>query len=145
MGSWGYILYWLRTQTLYTRNTREATQLAVSEERDTLGISFYSEFATYHINDRHKNSEQYLDTLYQMCSKSKWPKAEGIYLWIKGRYYDKQGNMDEALRLYNQASDTLRNAGPPYKDLGMALVGAGFVLLNTGLYEESLAYPQRGI
>lgn len=105
--------------------------------KDSVLVARYAAYAEYQINDNYPGSEQIIDTLETFALQSAWPKAHGIYLRIKGRFYDNQGNMDEALNYYNLAIDTLRASGPPYDDLASALVGAGFVLLNTQLYQQS--------
>jgi len=106
--------------------------------RDSTSIQIYATYTISQINHRHTSSAQFLDSLEQMCAVSSWPKANGIFLRVKARFYDVSGNMDKALHFYNLAIDTLRMAGPNYANLSTALIGAGFVLLNTGLHKESL-------
>ena len=140
---WMHVLIAQRADSLYKRY-QETALMDSPAERDSLSISYYADFAVYQINDNHPDGELFLDTLNQLCRTSTWPKAEGIFLRVRGRYFDRQGNMDEALNMYNRAIDTLKQAGAPYGDYSTALVGAGFVLLNTGLYEESLATLRNG-
>ncbi len=105
--------------------------------KDSMLVASYAAYAEYQINDNYPGSEEIVDTLESFSLQSTWSKAHGMYLRIKGRFYDNQGNMDEALNYYNLAIDTLRASGLPYDDLASALVGAGFVLLNTQLYQQS--------
>lgn len=140
---WIHILLAQGSDSLYNRY-QESTLIDSPAERDSLSISSYADYAIYQINENHESAELFIDTLYQLCQASTWPKAEGIYFRVRGRYFDRQGNMDEAMNMFNQAIDTLKQAGPPYDDYSTALVGAGFVFLNTGLYEESLATLREG-
>ena len=140
---WMHVVIAQDVDSLYKRY-QETALIKSPVERDSLSISYYADFAVYQINDKHKDAELFLDSLQQLCRASTWPKAEGIFLRVRGRYFDRQGNMDEALNMYNRAIDTLKQVGPPYGDYSTALVGAGFVLLNTGLYEESLKTLKEG-
>lgn len=128
---------------LYQRY-QESTQLPSGEERDSQIVRAYATYAVYRINERYQASALLLDTLTQLAAESSWPKAQGILLNAKGRYYDVQGNMDQALRFYHQAVDTLRSAQPDYQDLSTSLIGAGFILLHTGYHQEALATIREG-
>lgn len=112
--------------------------------RDSSQVRAYAAFAIYQINDKDPDAERYLDTLRQLTAFSAWPKSYGIMMRVQGRYFDVQGDMDAALNYYNQAIDTLRHTGPNYEDLSTALIGAGFVLLNTGLYDQSFQTLKEG-
>ena len=117
---------------------QQAQSLEPPLHRDTFSIERYAAYAIWQLNDMDENSESIVDTLFQMTTLSSWPRAQGIYLHVLALFHDKAGNMDEALKNYNLAIDTLRVAGPTSPYLAVALRGAGFVLLNTGLYSESL-------
>ncbi len=119
------------------RNYLKTQALDDARERDTLSIIAYSQYTEYQINDNHPDAQLMVDSLASLTQASTWQKSYGIYLRILGRFYDTQGNMDEALNYYNLAIDTLRASGPPFGDLSSAMIGAGFVLLNTQLYEQS--------
>jgi len=122
----------------------EATQFLDPVQKDTQEIVRYANYAIYQINNNHLASEQIVDTLQTLVADSRWPKAQGILLRVKGRYFDAYGDMDEALRHYNLAIDTLRQCGAPYRDLSTALIGAGFVLLNTQLLAQSFRTLKEG-
>ena len=124
--------------TLY----KQAQSLEPPIHRDTTAIERYTAYAIWQLNAMHTDSEAFVDTLYQITSSSSWPRAVGAYLHVKALFHDKEGNMDEALKYYNLAIDTLRVVGPASLDLAIALRGAGFVLLNTGLYTEALVTLQ---
>ncbi|MEM9721391.1 MAG: ATP-binding protein [Bacteroidota bacterium] len=123
---------------------KEAQFLEPALHRDTMSIERYAAYAKKQLNNGHQDAEAIVDTLYQLTSASAWPRGGGIYLHVKGFFHDREGNMDEALKYYNLAIDSLRVVAPYSKDLAIALRGAGFVLLNTGLYEESLETLQEG-
>lgn len=122
----------------------ESLELASAEQRDTQVVDTYAAYAVYRVNERDPLSELLLDTLTQLAQSSRWPKAAGLLLNTKARYFDVQGNMDQALKYYYQAIDTLRQAGPDYQDLSTALIGAGFVLLNTQHYKDAFETIREG-
>ncbi len=123
---------------------QESTQVQSAVQRDSQMVRTYAAYAVYRINERYQDSELLLDTLTQLAANSSWSKAQGILLNAKGRYYDVQGNMDQALKFYHQAVDTLRTAAPDYSDLSTSLVGAGFILLHTGYHQDALETIQEG-
>lgn|GEM_PF-1695999 len=123
---------------------QESQRLESILERDSQSVRSYAAYTIYRINDRDQVSEQLLDTLAILVEASAWPKAAGLLLNAKGRYFDVQGNMDQALKFYYEAIDTLREAGPTYQDLSTVLIGAGFVLLNTQHHEEAFTTIQEG-
>lgn len=126
------------------RSYKESRLLTDPILKEREGLKQYADYALYQINDLHPSSIAVLDTLEKMQSSCKWNKALGIYLRVKARWYDKKGDMDAALDYYNQAVDTLRGCGPDYQDLSTAVIGAGFVLLNTRLYTQSFKTLKEG-
>ncbi|MBX2872419.1 MAG: hypothetical protein KTR30_09975 [Saprospiraceae bacterium] len=126
------------------QNYQKSTQLQSPLERDSQSVRTYAAYAVYRINERYEGAELLLDTLTQLATKSAWPKAHGILMNAKGRYFDVQGNMDQALKFYHEAVDTLRSAKPNYQDLSTSLIGAGFILLHTGYHQEALKTIQEG-
>ncbi|MEM6768893.1 MAG: tetratricopeptide repeat protein, partial [Bacteroidota bacterium] len=105
--------------------------------RDTSTVKDYAAYAIWQINDRVKYVPAILDSMEGYSSQSSWPKSYGINMRVKARSYEVQGDMDQSLYYYNLAVDSLRNAGPPYDDLSTSLIGSGFILLHSGLYEEA--------
>ncbi|NRB47791.1 MAG: hypothetical protein HRU41_08950 [Saprospiraceae bacterium] len=126
------------------QNYQESLQLEAAAERDSQSVRAYAAYAVYRINERYEDSELLLDTLIQLAKSSTWAKAEGVLRNAQGRYYDVQGNMDQALKFYHQAVDTLRLAGADYQDLSTSLVGAGFILLHTGYHQQALETIREG-
>lgn len=122
----------------------DSQQLTSTLARDSQSVRTYAAYAVYRINERDQISELLLDSLTHLVQQSSWPKASGLLLNTKARYFDVQGNMDQALKFYYQAVDTLRRAGPNYQELSTALIGAGFVLLNTRHYEDAFRTIQEG-
>lgn len=122
----------------------KSQQLENSTDRDTNVIQHYAAYVVYQINDGVPAAAEMLDTLVSLTASSDWPRAYGIQKRVEARYYERQGDMDHGLQLYNQAIDTLRNAGPSYQDLSTALIGSGFVLLNSQLHEEAFKTLQEG-
>ncbi|MEZ5044546.1 MAG: sensor histidine kinase [Saprospiraceae bacterium] len=119
-------------------------QLENPIQRDSQLVRDYAAYAIYRINERDPASALLLDSLALLANQSPWPKAYGIFLRVKARYFDIQGDMDNGLNYYNQAIDTLRQAGPDFQDLATALMGSGFILLNTQLYKEAFSTIQEG-
>lgn len=121
-----------------------SNQLENRIQRDTMSIRDYATYAIYRINDDTPSSQALLDSLELMAADSNWPKAYGVFMRAQARYFDRMGDMDRAMNAYNLAIDSLRKAGPDYRDLSTALIGSGFVLLNTGLYPEALKTLREG-
>lgn len=119
-------------------------QLTDALQRDSQSVRDYAAYAIYRINERDPASQILLDSLATLANQSGWPKAYGIFLRVKARFFDLQGDMDNGLDYYNQAIDTLRRAGPDFQDLSTALMGSGFILLNTQLYKEAFNTIQEG-
>lgn len=132
-----------RADSLF-RRFQVSSKLEDAARRDSLSIMDYAAYARYRINEDDPASQLLLDSLQELTSNSSWPKAFGIYMHVQARFFDRQGDMDSALNFYNLASDSLRKAGPGYQDLSMALIGSGFVLLNTQLYSEAFHTLQEG-
>lgn len=126
------------------QNYQKSLQLDAVAERDSQSVRTYAAYAVYRINERYEGSALLLDTLAQLAANSTWAKAAGILRNAQGRYYDVQGNMDQALKFYHQAVDTLRLAGADYQDLSTSLVGAGFILLHTGYHQQALETIREG-
>jgi signal transduction histidine kinase len=112
--------------------------------RDSSMINAYKAYVLYMINEDDPKTESMLDSLHELTSSSEWDKAEGIYLRVRARMYDRQGDMDKALQFYNLAIDTLQHTGPDYVDISSTKIGLGFVLLNTQLYEKALESLKEG-
>ncbi|RMG17589.1 MAG: hypothetical protein D6730_23865 [Bacteroidetes bacterium] len=108
-------------------------------DRDSMALQAYAVYAQRQVNRRDAGAAAILDSLRQMAEASRWPKAQGVYFYTLARHTELKGNMQQALQRYQQAIDSLRLAGPPYGPLSTALVGKGFVLVNTGLYEQGFA------
>lgn len=121
-----------------------SNQLENPVQRDTLSIRDYAAYAIYRINKDDPASQVLLDSLEHLTSNTNWPKAYGIFMRAQARYFDRRGDMDKAMNAYNLAVDSLRKTGPDYRDLSTALIGSGFILLNTGLYPEALKTLQEG-
>ncbi len=121
-----------------------SNQLENLIQRDTMSIRDYATYAIYRINEGAPNSQALLDSLELLVGNANWPKAYGISMRAQARYFDRKGDMDRAMSYYNLAIDSLRKTGPDYRDLSTALIGSGFVLLNTGLYPEALKTLREG-
>jgi len=126
------------------QNYLKSRALKSTTAQDTQIIKDYAAYVVYQINDGAASVEKMLDTLADLTANSRWPKSLGIQKRVEARYYERQGDMDRGLQLYNQAIDTLRNAGPSYQDLSTALIGSGFVLLNSQLHDEAFKILQEG-
>lgn len=123
---------------------KEELSLKDPIQRDSVSIRNYAAYAIYQVQDRIEGAEKMVDSLAMLTSTSDWSKAHGIFLRVKARHVELEDNMDEALRLYDQAVDSLRSCGPDYQDLSAALIGQGFVLLNTGLTEQAFQTLKEG-
>ncbi|MEM6802969.1 MAG: histidine kinase, partial [Bacteroidota bacterium] len=126
------------------RRYQAELQITDPLHKDSLSIRTYAAYAVYKINDRDSNSELLLDSLQNICDASNWPKAPAIFLRVKARYFERWGDMDQALDFYNQAIEILKKEGQNYSDLSTALIGSGFILLNTQLYEEAFKTLKEG-
>ena len=133
----GCLLYSQGADSLY-RKFLISTQLEDPVEQDTLTIKDYAAYAIWQLNERVDFSEALLDSMDLYSGVSSWPKAFGINMRVKARFHELRGDMDQSLNFYNLAIDTLRNADPPYDDLSTSLIGSGFILLHSGLYDEAL-------
>ncbi|MEM7510998.1 MAG: tetratricopeptide repeat protein [Bacteroidota bacterium] len=133
----GCLLYSQGADSLY-RKFLISTQLEDPIEQDTLTIKDYAAYAIWQLNERVAFSEALLDSMDLYSGVSSWPKAFGINMRVKARFFELNGDMDQGLNFYNLAVDSLRNADPPYNDLSTALIGSGFILLHSGLYEEAM-------
>ena len=147
----GVILFLLPASLVFSQGSdalykkyQESQQITDPVAQDTSTIRAYTDYAIWQINAKHPKSEAIIDSLQILIDQSEWKKAYGIMLRVRGRYYEMSANMDESLRLYNLAIDTLRNIPYAYEDLSTSLIGAGFVLLNTGLYEKAYQSLKEG-
>lgn len=136
-------LYSQGADELYQQYLKSRAQKNTAAQ-DTQIIKDYAAYVVYQINDGVASAENMLDTLAHFTSNSRWSRSLGIQKRVEARYYERQGDMDRGLQLYNQAIDTLRNAGPSYQDLSTALIGSGFVLLNSQLHDEAFKTLQEG-
>lgn len=139
-----FLTAWGQDADSLWRRYRTELQIEDLSHRDSLSIRSYAAYAVYKINDGDKGSELLLDSLQTMCAASVWPKSEAIFLRVKARYFERQGDMDQALDFYNQATEILKEEGQNYSDLSTALIGSGFILLNTQLYEEAFETLKEG-
>lgn len=114
------------------------------QQRDSVSIRNYAAYAIYKINDREENLEVLIDSLSSLCEASDWPKAPGILQRVQARYFELDGDMDKGLQYYNSAIEILRESGPDYQDLSTALIGSGFILLNTQLHEQAFKALKEG-
>lgn len=145
------LLLFIASSCLYSQGADELYQeylksraLKNTAAQDTQVIKAYAAYVVYQINDGVATAENMLDTLANFTANSAWPRSLGIQKRVEARYFERQGDMDRGLQLYNQAIDTLRNAGPSYQDLSTALIGSGFVLLNSQLHDEAFRTLQEG-
>lgn len=145
------LLLFIASSCLYSQGADElykeylkSRALKNTAAQDTQVIKAYAAYVVYQINDGVATAENMLDTLANFTANSAWPRSLGIQKRVEARYFERQGDMDRGLQLYNQAIDTLRNAGPSYQDLSTALIGSGFVLLNSQLHDEAFRTLQEG-
>ncbi|MDW3652234.1 MAG: tetratricopeptide repeat protein [Bacteroidia bacterium] len=126
------------------RKFQAELQIADPQERDSVSIRNYAAYAIYKINDRENNLEALIDSLTTLCKASDWPKAQGILQRVQARFFELDGDMDQGLQYYNSAIEILRESGPDYQDLSTALIGSGFILLNTQLHEQAFKSLKEG-
>ncbi|MEM8886551.1 MAG: tetratricopeptide repeat protein [Bacteroidota bacterium] len=126
------------------RKFQAELQIEDPSERDSVSIRNYAAYAIYKINDREDNLEVLIDSLADMSQASDWPKAPGILQRVQARYFELDGDMDQGLQYYNSAIEILRETGPDYQDLSTALIGSGFILLNTQLHEQAFRTLKEG-
>ncbi|MEL6253485.1 MAG: ATP-binding protein [Bacteroidota bacterium] len=141
--TFSYQLKGQNADSLY-RKFRVELKIEDPVERDTVSIRNYAAYAIYKINDREDNLEILIDSLQSMADASRWPKASGISQRVQARFFELNGDMDKGMQYYNSAIEILRETGPDYQDLSTALIGSGFILLNTQLHEEAFTTLKEG-
>ncbi|HZV70611.1 MAG TPA: ATP-binding protein [Saprospiraceae bacterium] len=107
-----------------------------SPAKDSALIYQYSYLAEAYSGKKDSLALIYIDSLRQGLSTSVWNKTEGLYFRALGKYHDRRGQTEQALKLYTQAIESLEKNGDQSDLVAFAYILKAFVLNNNGLVEE---------
>lgn len=91
-----------------------------------------------------KRSFQVVEDMERLAEQIGTDKAMGMTLTAKARYYQRTGDYEEALSIYEKAI-TLLNANDVYIEKAKALDGMGMVLSYVGEPEKAIASSKEAI
>lgn len=100
--------------------------------RECLG----SEFVIYHLSNDDQTFHDFLQHMDEKREGGKNCQLDGIYHLLLARSYERDNSMDLALQEYDVAITHLESCQGNEGLLSSARARAGFVLVNTGLYQE---------
>lgn len=117
-------------------NLQRTHSLPSSLQKDSALVYAYNYLAEAYSGQKDSLALNYIDSIHQKLSVSRWDKTEGLYYRALGKYHDRRGEFEQALNNYTLAIESLEKNGDQSDLIAYAYILKAFVLNNNGLIED---------
>lgn len=89
-------------------------------------------------------SKNYIDTLTKLKEEHQTPFAKGLLDQVLGQYWQNKGDQEKTLFYFNESEKILFDCCKNTNEYIEAVIGAGFTLIRSGLFNFDTVYFKKG-